>query len=162
MATLTAVKFATPEGADQALGVLEDLQKQNIIRIQDAAVVSWPVGAKKPKTRQQINTAAAGALGGSFWGLLFGLIFFVPLLGAAIGAAIGALQGSLVDVGINDEFIRKTRESVTEGTSAVFLLTSDAVVDRVAEAFKTLPPYELIASNLSLEEEAKLKEVFSA
>jgi hypothetical protein len=32
----------------------------------------------------------------------------------------------------------------------------------VAEAFKTLPPYELIASNLSLEEEAKLKEVFSA
>ncbi|MEJ7900479.1 MAG: hypothetical protein WKF63_01440 [Thermomicrobiales bacterium] len=42
MATLTAVKFATPEGADQALGVLENLQTQNLIRIQDAAVVSWP------------------------------------------------------------------------------------------------------------------------
>ncbi len=162
MATLTAVKFSTPDGAYDALAVLDGLQKQSLIRIQDAAVVSWPVGAKKPKTQQQSHTAAAGALGGSFWGLLFGLIFFVPLLGMAVGAAVGALSGSLVDVGINDDFIKKTRAAVTEGTSAVFLLTSDAVVDRVAEAFKTLPPYELIASNLSKEEEAKLKEVFEA
>jgi uncharacterized membrane protein len=51
---------------------------------------------------------------------------------------------------------------VTEGTSAVFLLTRDAVVDRVADAFKALPPYELIASNLSADEETKLREVFSA
>jgi len=94
--------------------------------------------------------------------MLFGLIFFVPLLGAAIGAAWGALAGSLTDIGINDEFIKRTRDEVTEGTSAVFLLTRNAVVDRVAEAFQTLPPFELIASNLSAEEEAKLKEVFAA
>jgi uncharacterized membrane protein len=154
------VKFATPEGADEALGILEDLQTQNLIKVQDAAVVTWPQGARKPKTRQLTNLAGAGALGGSFWGLLFGLIFFVPLLGMAIGAAMGALSGALVDVGINDDFIKKTRAQVTEGTSALFLLTSDAVVDRVAEAFKTLPPFELIASNLSVEEENKLKEVF--
>lgn len=162
MATLTVVKFATPEGADQALTVLDSLQKQNIVNVLDAAVVSWKQGDKKPKTRQQINTTRVGALNGSFWGLLFGLIFFVPLLGAAIGAAFGALQESLVDVGINDDFIKKTRAEVTEGTSAVFLLTNRAVPDRIAEAFKALPPYELIASNLSAEEEAKLKEVFEA
>lgn len=160
MATLTVVKFASPEGADEALGVLESLQQQNLITIQDAAIVSWPDGAKKPKTRQMTSPARVGALGGSFWGLLFGLIFFVPLLGAAIGAAIGALQGSLVDIGINDRFIKETREQVTEGTSAVFLLSSNAVPDRVAEAFKGLPPFELVASNLSQEEENKLKEVF--
>lgn len=162
MATLTVVKFATPEGADQALTVLDSLQKQDIVNVLDAAVVSWKQGDKKPKTRQQINTTRVGALNGSFWGLLFGLIFFVPLLGAAIGAAFGALQESLVDVGINDDFIKKTRAEVTEGTSAVFLLTNRAVPDRIAEAFKALPPYELIASNLSAEEEAKLKEVFEA
>ncbi len=160
MATMTVVKFATPGGADQALGVLENLQKQSLIRIQDAAVVSWDNGAKKPKTRQLHNMTGAGALGGSFWGLLFGLIFFVPLLGAAIGAAIGALQGSLIDVGIDDDFIKQTRSEITEGTSAVFLLSTDAVQDRVAEAFKGLPPFELIASNLSKDEESKLKEVF--
>jgi uncharacterized membrane protein len=162
VATLTVVKFATPEGADQALGVLNDLQQQNVIQVLDSAVVTWPQGAKKPKTRQQTSTTGAGALGGAFWGMLFGLIFFVPLLGAAIGAAMGALTGSLTDVGINDDFIKRTREQVTEGTSAVFLLTQNAVVDRVAEAFKTLPPFELIASNLSAEEEAKLKDVFAA
>jgi uncharacterized membrane protein len=162
MATLTVVKFATPDGAEQALSTLEGLQRQNIITILDAAVVTWPAGEKKPRTRQHFSPTKAGALSGSFWGFLFGLIFFVPLLGAAIGAAIGAAQGSLVDVGIDDKFIKKTREEVTEGTSAVFLLSANAVVDRVAEAFKSLPPYELIASNLSTEQEATLKEVFSA
>lgn len=160
MATMTVVKFATADGADQALGVLENLQKQNLITIQDAAIVSWENGKKKPKTRQMHSLAGAGALGGAFWGMLFGLIFFVPLLGAAIGAAIGALQGSLIDVGIDDDFIKQMRAQITEGTSAIFLLSSNAVQDRVAEAFKSLPPYELIASNLSMDEEAKLKEVF--
>jgi len=162
MSSLTVVKFSTPEGAQDALGILEGLQSQQLITILDAAVVSWPVGAKKPKTEQLHNTTRAGALSGSFWGLLFGLIFFVPLLGVAIGAAWGALSGSLVDVGINDQFIKKTREQITEGTSAVFLLSSGAVVDRVAEAFKALPPFELVASNLSADEETKLKEVFGA
>ncbi|MGB3327996.1 MAG: DUF1269 domain-containing protein [Thermomicrobiales bacterium] len=160
MATLTAVKFASPDGADQALSILENLRKQNLITLLDAAVVSWPEGAKKPKTHQMHNTTGAGALGGAFWGMLFGLIFFVPLLGAAIGATMGAISGSLTDVGINDDFIKQTREKVTPGTSALFLLSQNAVTDRIAEAFKGLPAFELIASNLSIEEEAKLKDVF--
>jgi uncharacterized membrane protein len=162
MATLTAVKFSTPEGADQALNLLGNLQTQNLITVQDAAVVSWPSGDKKPKTRQLNNTTAAGAMGGAFWGFLFGLIFFMPLLGVAIGALSGALGGALTDVGINDAFIKQTREKVTEGTSALFLLSANAVPDRIAQEFKHLPEYELIASNLSNEQEAKLKEVFSA
>lgn len=162
MATLTVVKFESPEGADEALGLLEGAQKQNLIKIQDAAVVSWPVGASKPKTRQLNNLAGAGAMGGAFWGLLFGLIFFIPLLGLAIGAVTGALTGALTDVGIDDDFIKSTREKVTPGTSALFLLSTDAVQDRIAEEFKQLPPFELIASNLSSDEESKLKDVFGA
>jgi hypothetical protein len=61
-----------------------------------------------------------------WWGLLFGLLFFVPLLGAALGAGFGALAGSLSDAGIDDEFIKSVREEVEPGTSALFLLTSDA------------------------------------
>jgi uncharacterized membrane protein len=109
MATLTVVKFEDPTGADQAVRIVDDLQKQNIITVLDSAVVSWPVGAKTPKTEQRHSTTATGALNGGFWGMFFGLIFFVPLLGAAFGAAWGAMTGSLVDVGINDGFIRKTR-----------------------------------------------------
>jgi uncharacterized membrane protein len=160
MATLTAWRFPTADGADEALQVLERLQKEELIRVQDAAVVTWPAGRKRPKTEQLHSLTGMGALGGSFWGLLFGLIFFVPLLGLAVGAAMGALAGSLTDVGIDDDFIRDVREKVTPGTSALFALTSDAVPDRVAEAFRETQA-ELISTNLSAEQEARLRETFS-
>ena len=129
--------------------------------IHDAATVSWEEGKKKPKTKQLTPTTSAGALGGSFWGLLFGLIFFVPLLGAAIGAATGALAGSLSDVGIDDGFINKARDQITPGTSALFLMTSDAVLDKVKEAFAAHDPADLMFTNLDDAQEAALREVFT-
>lgn len=160
MSSLTVWKFTTPHGADEALSKLQDLDKQRLITVQDAAVVSWEAGNKKPKTRQLSDTTARGALGGGFWGLLFGLIFFVPLLGLAIGAASGALFGSLADVGISDSFIKSVRDQVTPGTSALFLLSSDAVIDRVKEEFPA-GDAQLISTNLSTEQEAKLREAFA-
>jgi uncharacterized membrane protein len=161
MATLTVWKFDTPEGADEAAKTLQDLAKQNVIVVHDAATVSWEPGKKKPKTRQLNNLAGAGALGGAFWGLLFGLIFFVPLLGAAIGAATGALSGSLADVGIDDSFINRTRDQITPGTSALFVMTSDAVMDKVRDAFAAHAPSELLFTNLSGDQENALREVFA-
>jgi len=160
MATLTVWKFDTPTGADDAVVTLESLAKQELIKIHDAATVSWMPDRKKPKTRQLNNLAGAGALGGAFWGLLFGLLFFIPLIGLAVGAAAGALAGSLTDVGIDDDFIRKVREQVTPGTSALFVMTSDAVIDKVEEAFKGVQA-TLISTNLSKEQEDKLREAFS-
>lgn len=161
MATLTAWKFPSPYGADDALATLEKLQSEALIQVQDAAVVSWEPGRRKPKTREMHSTKRAGALGGGFWGLLFGLIFFVPILGLAIGAAAGALFGSLADVGISDSFIKTVREKVTPGTSALFLLSSDAVMDRVRNEFRDTQA-ELISTNLSADQEAKLREAFAA
>ena len=68
--------------------------------------------------------------------MLFGLIFFVPFFGLAVGAAFGALGAKMADYGISDDFIKKTRDQVTEGTSTLFLLTSDAVQDKVIAEFK--------------------------
>ncbi len=161
MATLTVWKFDTAEGADAAAKTLEELAREEIIVIHDAATVAWESGKKKPKTRQLSNLAGAGALGGAFWGLLFGLIFFVPLLGAAIGAATGALSGSLADVGIDDTFINRTRDQITPGTSALFVMTSDAVMDKVKDAFAAHRPSELLFTNLSGEQEDALREVFA-
>lgn len=159
MATLTAWKFGSPYGADDALATLEKMQSEQLIQVQDAAVVSWELGRKKPKTRELHSMKKMGALGGGFWGLLFGLIFFVPILGLAIGAATGALFGSLADVGISDEFIDRVRQQVTPGTSALFLLSSDAVMDRVKGEFKD-GNAELITTNLSAEQEERLREAF--
>ena len=159
MATLTVWKFDFPTAADEAESTLESLSKQGLITIVDAATISWAWGSK-PKTRQLHSLTGSGALGGAFWGLLFGLLFFVPLLGAAIGAAAGGIGGAMRDVGIDDDFINTVRAKVTPGTSALFVMSSDAVLDKVSEAFAALHP-ELIETNLSEEEEAKLREAFA-
>jgi len=160
MATLTVWKFSTPEGAEEVLTKLSPLQKERLIEIKDAATVSWPMGKKKPKTKQAVNLAGLGALDGAFWGLLFGLIFFCPIFGIAVGASMGALSGSLKDYGINDNFINDVKSKVTEGTSALFLFTGEVTIDKVEDALGGISA-ELIQSNLTHEEEAKLKEHFS-
>jgi uncharacterized membrane protein len=158
--TLSVWEFDSSTGAAEAVDILERLQSQSLIKVADGAIVSWEAGAKRPKTTQLTSVAVGGALGGSFWGLLFGLIFFMPLLGMAIGAASGALAGSLANVGIDNAFVKRIRDDITPGTSALFALTSDAVVDKVAQAFQGKGG-RLLETNLSNEQEATLREAFA-
>ena len=160
MATLTVFKFSSPDGAEKMLSKVQSLQKAELIKIQDAAIVTWPDGKKSPKTKQLVNLAGVGAMQGAFWGMLFGLIFFVPFFGLAVGAAMGALSGKMADYGISDEFIKQTRAQVTEGTSALFLMSSDAVQDKVLEDLKG-HDFELIASNMTKEQEEQLRAAFA-
>ena len=83
MANLTAWKFDSPDGASQAVRTLKELQDEGLIGIQSAAIVEWPQGNKKPKTRQVDDMTGPEAVSGAFWGFLFGILFFVPLFGAA-------------------------------------------------------------------------------
>lgn len=160
MSTLSVLKFKSPEGAEAALAKVQGWQKEYLIQLHDAAVVKWENGKKKPKTHQLYNLAGAGALDGAFWGLLFGMIFFMPWLGMLVGAAAGGLSGKFADVGIDDNFINSVRENVTEGTSALFLLTSDAVMDKIQPQLANIEA-EVIATNLSNEEESALQALFA-
>jgi uncharacterized membrane protein len=160
MATLSVLKFDDPYGADLVLMALEGLQEQGTIELEDAAVVSWPLGNKKPKTRQLHSMAGVGAVGGAFFGFLLGLIFFVPFLGVAMGAGMGAIAGPLGDIGIDDDFIERVRGEVTEGNSALFTLTSEAKLDKVVDELKAYD-FEIVSTNLSAEQEQKLREAFA-
>lgn len=157
--TLTVWSFTTTDGAQAAVDRVTQLQKEGLMSIADGAVVSWDPDKKKPKTHQLFSTTGAGAVTGGFWGLLFGMIFLIPLLGAAFGAAIGAMTGALTDVGIDDSFIEQVRGRVQPGTSALFLMTTNVVQDKVAAATSDLGAH-LIQTNLSTADEAKLRELF--
>ncbi len=159
MTTLTVLKFDTADGADLMLDRLLQLEKQQLITLQDAAMVTWPAGKKKPKTRQLNQLAVIGGLTGAFWGMLFGVLFFIPFLGMAIGAGMGAMFGAMKDLGIDDKFIKEVQYNVTEGTSALFLLTSEAMLKKVADSVKDMQ-FEIISTNLSPEEENKLRTLF--
>jgi uncharacterized membrane protein len=159
MATVTVLEFPTADGATNALGLVKNLHQQQLIKLHDAAIVSWPEGKKRPRTKQLVDLVGIGATSGMFWGMLFGLIFAVPIFGMAVGAAFGALGGAFRDYGIDDDFIKNVRSQVTEGTSALFLMTSDAVLDRVVEVMSHVQ-FKIIATNLSREQEDKLREAF--
>jgi uncharacterized membrane protein len=163
MATISAFKFDTPDGAQQMLDLVQQMAKVQLVTVQDAAIVTWPQGKKKPKTKQLEDLAGAGALSGAFWGMLFGLIFFIPFLGMAVGAAMGALAGKFTDYGIDDSFIKSVGQKVTEGTSALFLMTSGAVMDKVSDAVKQKGwKFEILSTNLSKEQEDQLRKDFGA
>jgi uncharacterized membrane protein len=162
MATLTVWHFEDAEGAQTALSIAEDLQKQQLIDVLEGAVVSWPVGAKKPKTSQLHHRAEPRVFGATFWESLFDFLYFLPVIGEPFGRAAAAFSGSLADVGIEDSFIGSVRDKVKPGTSALFAVTSDAVHDRVRNAVidAGLRP-EVIKTSLSDEQEAALRDAFT-
>jgi uncharacterized membrane protein len=156
MATLAAFKFNDAQNAGYAVRDLVDLHERRLTTILDAALVSWPKGKSTPRTVQGVIEAGAGKLDGSFWGMLFGLIFFTPLM----RSSIGAFRGALGDIGIHDKFIYQVRNKVREGTSALFVLSTDDISDEVTDAFNRQPT-ELITTNLPHAEENRLRELFA-
>lgn len=159
MATMSVVKFYSADGAEKGLEQLKDMQTRGLIRIHDGAILRWNQGESKPRTEQLTSLTGLAALSGAFWGMLFGLIFFVPLFGAAVGATVGALSGHFAKLGIDENFINSVKSKIYPGNSALFLLTSDGVRDRIAEEVKGME-FEIISTNLSRQEEEKLREVF--
>lgn len=160
MAALTVWRFDTADGAEMAEAILLRVAREGDIGVQDAATVSWPAGQNKPRTRHLTDLTGERAGWGALWGFLFGLLFFVPLLGTAVGAGVGALAGHFADTGIDRDFIRSVQDKVTPGTSALFLLSDHAAMGRLKLEFVNMNP-ELISTNLSEEQEQRLREAFS-
>ena len=68
----------------------------------------------------------------------------------------------MADAGIDDDFVRQVRQEVSPGTSALFVLTTDAVPDKVREAFVDSGLHaRLIHTNLTHEQETALREAFA-
>jgi uncharacterized membrane protein len=156
MSNLFVLKVADETIAQQMSQTLKRLQDQQLIKVEDAAIVTRKADGK-PRIRQLHDLVGSGALGGAFWGMLIGLLFFMPFLGAAIGAASGALAGKFSDVGIDDEFIKQVGNSIQPGESALFLLVRDAVADKVLPELKQYR-FEVIQTSLSAKDEATLRE----
>jgi uncharacterized membrane protein len=154
--TFTVWRFDRPEGADDAERLLLEAERDGIVTVVDRAVVSWPVGARRPTTRHgDVGDQRQQAGWGALWGLLFGALFFMPLLGAAAGAGLGALHQALERVGITKEQMDTLRWQITEGTSALFLVTSGADLGRLGERLRGTS-WVLIDSDLTDVEQSRL------
>jgi uncharacterized membrane protein len=159
MGSLVVVGFPKAEEAEQVRRELVDIQREQLIALEDAVVVEHDAEGQV-NLRQAINLTAAGALGGGFWGTLVGLLFLNPVLGAAVGAGVGAASGSLSDIGINDGFMRELGETLPSGSAALCLLVREATPDRVIERLRAHAPHaKLLRTNLSHTDEDQLREL---
>jgi uncharacterized membrane protein len=157
MNTLTVWRFDTPEGAAEALPDLERLVAAGDACVDDAAVVSWPSGRRKPSTRDVGAITGPGRLWGGFWGVLLAVIFITPLAGPTFGAAAGAFAGSLADFGVADDFVKQVREDVVPGTSAIFVITRRASAERLAAELQSVA-VACAGSALSPAQEQRLRD----
>jgi uncharacterized membrane protein len=159
MTTFTVWKFDEPSGADRAASVLQDAAAEGLVKIVDHAVVSWPVGASRPSTKQAHEETWRGTGWGALWGMLVGALFFVPVIGGVAGAAIGAISKATEGTGITKEQLQKIRTQLTEGTSALFLVTDEGNLDRLGERFHGMHS-KLVDTNLTDAERSVLLETF--
>src|ERR1043165_4368337 len=118
---LVAVASPDPQTAQTVLGKLFEMQKGELIKLEDAVVVERREDGKV-KLRQTNSTTAIGATGGVLWGGLIGLLFFAPLLGMAVGAAAGAAGGAMTDTGIDDNFMKQLGAELQPGGAALVVL----------------------------------------
>jgi uncharacterized membrane protein len=160
MSNLFVVTFDNEQGADRLLTALSDWQKQNLIKVEDAAVLIRKQDGK-PKIKQARSLVGAGALGGAFWGMLIGLLFLAPWLGLAIGAGMGALGGKMAGTGIDKKFIDEVSNAIQPGNSALFAYTSQGVPDKILPQLKQFNG-KLIQTSLSNEQEAQVRAAFGA
>jgi uncharacterized membrane protein len=135
MSNLIVIGFNNEADAFEMRAALAKLQSQYLIEMEDAVVVTRDAKGKV-QLHQAVSLTAAGAVSGGFWGMLIGMLFLNPLAGLAIGAGSGALSGKLSDIGINDQFMKELGATLTEGTSALFVLVRKSTPDKVLEALK--------------------------
>lgn len=160
MSNLYVLAFDDEHGAERLLSAAADWQRQNLLKIDDAAILVRRADGK-PKIKQARSLVGVGALGGAFWGALFGLLFLAPWLGAAIGAGIGALTGKLSGAGVDKKFIESVSNGIKPGNSALFIYTREGVVDRIMPQLKQYNP-RIIQTSLSIAAENELKEALGA
>jgi len=137
---VVAIVFDKSTRADEALLALTHLQLEGNIEMADAVVVAKS-SEGRTFVRQTVDpTPGRAAIGGMWLGTLVGLLFGGPLGGAAVGAASGALYAKLVDVGLDDDWVKQMAQWIDPGTSALLLLLNDPALR--AEALKELGRFE--------------------
>lgn len=168
MGQLVVLGFDGLAAADEVLNRLRGLKVQHLIDLEDAVVVERDADGRV-HMKQAINLttlgATSGGLSGALWGTLVGLLFLNPLagmvVGASVGAGAGALSGSLMDHGVNDDFVKQLSATIPDNSSALFILLREVTMDKVVEAIQPWRP-RVLNTSLSHEQEKALVEALKA
>lgn len=129
----TAWRFSGTEGADAAVLRLKQLDTQDLIDVQDVAIIRWPQYAAAPQAQEHVTDEGSKAF---------------------------SLAKKIRKAGIDNAMVESVKGDMTPGTSALVLLSADAAMDTVAKAFEG-QAMELMRSDLSVQQEDQLRAAFS-
>jgi uncharacterized membrane protein len=129
----TAWRFSGTEGADAAVLRLKQLDTQDLIDVQDVAIIRWPQYAAAPQAQEHVTDE---------------------------GSKASSLAKKIRKAGIDSAMVESVKGDMTPGTSALVLLSADAAMDTVANAFEG-QAMELMRSDLSVQQEDQLRAAFS-
>jgi uncharacterized membrane protein len=137
---LIVAAFNDTAQAGEVLRELKALQKEEIIRLLNAAVMvkdaDGQVSIKETEDVSAGKGALAGAIVGGLVGLLGGPVGVV--IGAAAGAATGGVAAHKIDMGFPDDTLDELKDTLKPNSSAILALIQHQWVDRVvAELEKT-------------------------
>ncbi|MCP4359910.1 MAG: DUF1269 domain-containing protein [Chloroflexi bacterium] len=157
MSTLIAITYDNEQSGVQAFNALDSLQKQSVLKLEDAAfVVKNQKG--KVKVTQTLEKRYTGSVTtwGFLWGFLIGLIFGGPLFWGLFTALLSRIFGKRTDLGIDNQFIEDVGNSLDIGGSAVFMLVVEATQDKVLPELEKYGGH-VYQTSLSNEDEEKLR-----
>jgi uncharacterized membrane protein len=129
----TAWRFSGTEGADAAVLRLKQLDSQGVMDVQDVAVIRWPQYASGPQVQEHVTDE---------------------------GSRASSLAKRIRKAGIESAMLEAVKDDMRLGTSALVVLSADAALDAVANAFEG-QAMELIRSDLSVRQEDELRASFS-
>lgn len=154
MGTLLVLIFENEMGAQEMIGHVQSLQRQQLITVSDAAFVILQKN-EKVKVKQANSLVGAGTFGGAFWGLLIGQHFWVS---QNIDAATNAPANEASDCGIDDCLLKQVNAAIKPGYSALFMMVAymtKAILTDLAGRCDTI-----LYTTLNSERETKLREAF--
>jgi uncharacterized membrane protein len=157
MSHLIVVTFDDAGQAGEVRKALKEMERRGALSLDDAAVIAKDQDGKIHTKDEVDSGVGVGAVGGGLLGLLVGGLVF-PIGGLLLGAAGGAIVGKMLDLGIEDKFVKEVGESLPEGGSALFLLVKAADPTLVLAALK---PYKgkVLQTTLPPETEEELRRV---
>ena len=107
------------------------------------------------RLHQSLPLAALGSTLGSLGGMVLGMMLLNPLFGSIAGAAVGAAAASFADIGIDDAFMKELGETLTPGTSALFVTVRKTTHEMFLELTEACAgSCKILKCNLPAEREA--------
>ena len=138
MSHILVITFDDENQAPAALESLRKLQHQNLLNLDDAAVIVKDAEGKVHLKNMTEKGVKAGAVTGGLLGLALGAFLF-PIAGIALGVAGGALVGKSLETGVDKKFINEVKESLNPCNSAILFIVGH---ENVGVLIAALEPYK--------------------